>query len=317
MNYFVGAYASSPNVVSWDPELESRYYQALKRMPNVKGLEHPFTGALHPQDDEWFLKNIKPEWKFLFTCVPGIMAALGNNPKFGIASDDEAGRQEALAFMQKACAAIGKLNQHLGREAVQAIQIQTAPNRSKASGSAQALEQSLLTMLEWDWHGAQLVIEHCDTLVEGQTPAKGFLTIEDEIAVIESVNAKQSTNMGIVVNWGRSVIETRNVEGAIEHINLLKQHNLLAGLMFSGVSDQNTEYGQWKDSHMPPAPNAELLAGAEHSLMTEGEMLKSLAASDAANLPIVGIKLGIRPKTMSLEDRLAHIKDCLAALERY
>lgn len=316
MRYFVGAYASSPNVSGWDPELESSYYQALKSIPEIKGLEHPFTGNLHTNDDQWFLDNLDPKWQFLFTCVPGNMGALAKNPNFGIASDDEASRQEALSFMKKACDAIAKLNGHLGRQAVQAIEIQTAPNRSKAQGTADALQKSLETMLQWDWQGAQLVIEHCDTLVEGQTPAKGFLTIEDEIAVIKKLNASQSANVGMVVNWGRSVIETRRVTGANEHIELLKQEGVLSGLMFSGVSAQDTEYGVWADTHMPPAPNDKLLAGAAGSLMTEEQMHFSLAAC-GDELSIVGIKLGIRPKTMPLVERVATIRDCLAVLERF
>ncbi|WP_158969691.1 DUF4862 family protein [Paraglaciecola sp. L3A3] len=317
MQYFVGAYATSPNVSTWDPELETCYYQQLKVMPNVKGLEHPFTGKLHANDDDWFLANIDTTWQFLFTCVPGNMGALAKNPHFGIASDDAAGRAEALDFMRKACAAIAKLNAHLGRQAVQAVEIQTAPDRSKASGSKASLKKSLETMLQWDWQGAQLVIEHCDTLVEGQVPAKGFLTIEDEIAVLTELNVNNPTPVGMVMNWGRSVIETRNTHGAIEHVKLLKKHNLLTGVMFSGVSDQDTEYGQWLDTHMPPTPNAQLMTGAEHSLMTEQQMLNTLAACGDESLPIVGIKLGIRPRSMPLEKRVAHIRDCLAALERY
>ncbi|MDU0355618.1 DUF4862 family protein [Paraglaciecola aquimarina] len=317
MQYFVGAYATSPNVSSWDPDLETNYYQQLKARPNIKGLEHPFVGKLHAHDDEWFLTNIDPNWQFLFTCVPGNMGALAKDPNFGIASDDEAGRGKALEFMQKACNAVGQLNAHLGRQAVQAVEIQTAPNRSHASGSSAALKKSLDIMLQWDWQGAQLVIEHCDTLVEGQKPAKGFLSIKDEIAVVKAVNAERAANIGMVVNWGRSVIEARSVGAANQHIELLKSEGLLAGLMFSGVSDQNTEYGAWSDSHMPPAPNEKLMAGAVGSLMTEKEMISSLAASDAENLSIVGIKLGIRPRDMSLDDRVNHISDCLAALERY
>ncbi|MCF2950078.1 DUF4862 family protein [Paraglaciecola aquimarina] len=320
MQYFVGAYATSPCALGWDPELESSYYQELKKLPNVKGLEHPFTGKLHSNDDEWFLQNLDPNWQYLFTCVPGNMNALGQNPNFGIASDDEAGRQEALSFMQKACEAITKLNGHLGRQAVQAIEIQTAPDRSKARGSIVALEKSLKTMLQWDWQGAQLVIEHCDTLVKDQVPAKGFLTIEDEISVVREVNATISNPdqkpVGMIVNWGRSVIETRNTQGAIEHIQLLKDNQLLSGLMFSGVSDQETEYVAWADTHMPPAPNDKLQAGATDSLMTEQEMHASLAA--CGEVPsIVGIKLGIRPKSMPMLERVAHIRDCLEALERF
>jgi hypothetical protein len=184
-------------------------------------------------------------------------------------------------------------------------------------GSASALQASLQEMLEWDWQGAKLVIEHCDALVDGQTPAKGFLSLEDEITVVNNINETAGNAVGIVVNWGRSVIETRSVEGALDHINLLKSHNLLSGVMFSGGSDQDTEYGKWKDSHMPPAPNQLIQFGALTSLMTQQEMQRCLQASSIdTNSPdaIVGIKLGIRPRETGVEDRIAYIRDALAAL---
>ena len=316
MGYFVGAYASSPNVSGWDPELESAYYDALKNTPSVKGLEHPFLGKLHPHDDDWFLQNIDTNWQFVFTCIPGIMSALDNNPQFGLASTDSVGRQQAIDFMQSAQQAVAKLNAHAGRQVVKAIEIQTAPNRQRASSSVDALVSSLETIREWDWQGAQLIIEHCDTLIEGQKPAKGFLTIEDEIKALKRLNLGSSSKISMLVNWGRSVIETRSEQGALDHIALLKANNLLAGLMFSGVSEQTTEYGEWADTHMPPAPNNKLVTGAAGSLLTEQQMHDCMLAAGHQSLPILGIKLGIRPTSCDLEQRVNYIKDCLAAMER-
>jgi hypothetical protein len=317
VRYYVGAYASSPNTSGWDPELEKSYYGQLKTQTNIRGLEHPFLGQLHEYDDDWFLANIDPAWDFVFTCVPGIMNALADNPLFGVASDDAEGREQALAFMQKACLAIGKLNQYLGRNGVKAIQVQTAPKRNVASSSAESLQASLETMLSWDWQGAQIVIEHCDALVPEHPPAKGFLSLDDEINVVTAVNSQQSMFLGIVINWGRSVLETRSTEGAIEHIKKAKAHGILSGVMFSGVSDQENEFGAWRDSHMPPAKANSHSIGAEHSLMTEQEMHKCLAAADAHKLAIVGIKLGIRPVETSLDKRLAYNQDALAILDRF
>ena len=317
MAYFVGAYATSPNVSGWDAELEKNYYEQLKTLNNVKGLEHPFIGSLHNHDDEWFLKNIDPNWDFVFTCVPGIMGALSNNPHFGIASNHEKGREEALLFMRKARDAIAKLNGHLGRKAVCAIEIQTAPNQSKAPSSKQALLASLTTMLEWDWQGAQILIEHCDTFVEGQIPSKGFLKLEDEIEVLNKINKQVELPLALVINWGRSVLETRRCDGAIEHIKLARANGLLQGLMFSGVSDQDSEYGAWKDSHMPAAKVTDDSFGAEHSLLTEKEIHRCLAACDGELPPILGIKIGVRPLETSVDDRVAYIRDTLAILDGY
>ncbi|WP_215396842.1 DUF4862 family protein [Rheinheimera oceanensis] len=320
MQYYLGAYAASPNHSGWDPMLETAYYNELKALPNIKGLEHPFLGALHQHDDNWFLANIDPQWHYVFTCIPGIMNALGQNPMFGIASDDEAGRLAALNFMQQACTAIGKLNAHLGRQAVTAIQIQTAPARHKASSSKSALMASLRTMLSWNWHGARIVIEHCDAYLASQTPSKGFLALSDELDVITQLNTElgKEQQLGMVINWGRSVFETRRVAGAVEHIQAVQAAGVLSGLMFSGVSDQDSEYGAWRDSHQPPQSSGLVVNGEPGSWMTEQAMHSCLAAcNDAAGLPVLGAKIGIRPHSADIRQRMGYIRDTLAILDRY
>lgn len=317
MSYYVGAYASSPCTAGWDPELEASYYNELKALSNVKGLEHPFFGeSLHAHDDEWFLNNISPDWDFVFTCVPGTMGNMGKNPDFGIASDDEAGRKSALEFLGKARDAVEKLNKHAGRQAVQAVEIQTAPNQSKAKSSAASLQKSLEELAGWDWQGARLVIEHCDANVEGHTPAKGFLPLSDEIKAIKAVNEAQNADLGIVINWGRSVIETRSEDGAVDHIQQAKDAGLLAGVMFSGVSAEETAYGTWADTHMPAAPAEGGKIGAEGSLMSEAQIHKCVKAADAKSLPVLGVKIGIRPKDESVENRVAYNREVLAMIER-
>ena len=320
MKYTLGAYAASPNHSGWDAALETAFYNELKALPNVKGLEHPFLGRLHQHDDDWFLANVAPDWDYVFTCIPGIMNALGQNPLFGIASDDEAGRLAALDFMQQACAAIGKLNAHLGRQAVTAIQIQTAPARHKAQSSKAALQASLETMLQWDWQGAKIVIEHCDALVDSHAASKGFLTLDAELEVITQLNTQLSSKqqLGMVINWGRSVFETRRVEGALEHIQAAQAAGVLSGVMFSGVSDQDSEYGAWRDSHQPPKQSALVQHGEPGSWMTEQAMHNCLAACDDPQaLPVLGAKIGIRPHSAGIAQRIGIVRDTLAILDRY
>lgn len=318
MKYYLGAYAASPNQTGWDAELEMAYYDELKKLPQLKGLEHPFLGRLHQHDDDWFLANIDPQWDYVFTCIPGIMNALAHNPLFGLASVDESGRQAALDFMQQACAAIGKLNAHLRRQAVTAIQIQTAPARNKAPSSKAALLASLNTMLEWDWQGALIVIEHCDAYVPGHMPSKGFLALPDELDVLTAVNATlpASQQLGMVINWGRSVFETRRSDGALQHLVAAQAAGVLSGLMFSGVSDQDSEYGAWRDSHQPPQASALVQPGEPGSWMTEQAMAQCLAACKAADLLILGAKIGIRPHSADINLRLAYIRATLAILQR-
>lgn len=317
MKYFVAAYSTSPSKRGWDAEAESDYYAQLKSLSSVRGLEHPFAGKLHGHDDEWFLKNISPDWDYVFTCVPGIMGALSNDPKFGIASTDEGGRKAALDFMQSARDTIEKLTAHLGRQAVQAIEVQTAPSRTQASSSAEALTASLDTMLKWDWCGARIAIEHCDALVETHAPSKGFLALEDEIKVLHQLNQSSNASLGLVINWGRSVLEARSARGALNHIKQSKEAGLLAGLMFSGASSEESEYGVWKDTHMPPVPYEEGAFGAPESLLTVEEIHACLAECGDQLPEIVGIKLGIRPRDADVATRVACNKNALDILEAF
>ena len=89
MQYFLGAYAASPNISGWDPDLEAAYYRSLATLASVKGLEHPFLGQLHQYDDNWFLQQLAPHWDYVFTTIPGVMNALAQQPGFGLASTDE------------------------------------------------------------------------------------------------------------------------------------------------------------------------------------------------------------------------------------
>lgn len=315
--FYVGAYATAPVTPSWDPEVQRAFFGGLKAIPTIRGLEHPFTGALHGHNDAWFLANIDPEWDFVFTGIPGVMGRLGEDARFGIASSAEAGRQAALAFYQQARQAIHKLNRHLGRQAVKAMMIHTAPRPAEGvRPDAAALAASLQEMVSWDWDGAALVIEHCDTHIEGQVPSKGFLTIDAEIAAIAEVNRNTGGNLGLCINWGRSALETRSVDGPLQHIAAARAAGLLRGLMFSGVSGAAGPYGAWADTHMPPAGAAEAGAFEPSSMLTEVEIRRCVQAADPQALDYLGIKIGVRPESLNGEERLAYIQSALDMLQR-
>ncbi len=315
--YIVGAYATAPQTEQWDAQVQADYLNGIKGLANVAGIEHAFAGHLHPEDDAWFLENVNPEWEFVFTGVPGIMGNIGRNPLFGIASDDSSGRQEALRFYEKMRMAVLKLNSHLNRNAVSFVQLHTSPNRAVADSSSTSLMKSLLEIQSWDWGGAQLVIEHCDAYVDGQKPSKGFLSIDDELSAIASVNNASGSTIGISINWGRSALETRSVEGPLAHIRLARESGLLRGLMFSGVSNVTGPYGMWEDTHMPPAlplEEGEDVYFSADSLLTKHEISRCLAAADGANLCYLGIKIGVRPRTLSALERVACNRNTLAML---
>ncbi len=317
MKYILGAYATAPSSPAWNPELQSEYFEHLKALDNISGLEHPFAGSLHEFDDDWFLANIDPQWTFVFTGIPGVVQRIGEDPEFGLAADVEAGRQAALAFYEQARQAVLKLNRHLGRQAVQFVQLHTSPSRVTAtSSSAKALQASLETLQSCDWDGAKLVIEHCDAFVEGHSPSKGFLTIEEEISAIDAVNQHLGSDIGICVNWGRSALETRSTQGPLEHIAKARSAGLLRCLMFSGASAAESPYGVWKDSHMPPAQAFGSSHYASESLLTATEIEKCLQASDYQNLDYLGVKIGARPATLTAAERAAFNRDALAILDK-
>lgn len=317
MQYFLGAYAASPNTTGWDPDLEAAYYRSLASLASVKGLEHPFLGQLHQYDDNWFLQQLAPHWDYVFTTIPGVMNALAQQPGFGLASTDEAGRQAALQFMRSAQQAVRKLNQHLGRRAVTAIMLHSAPARNKVAGNAECFAASLQELLSWDWQGARLVVEHCDAYLPPQVPSKGFLSLQDELVVLSQLKQQGTANLGVVINWGRSVFEGRDPTTAVQHLQAAKTAGLLAGLMFSGVSDAESEYGAWRDSHQPIRNALQPELGSPVSWLTEQQVAAALAAAAPLQaLTVLGLKIGVRPHTANLAERLALLQAQLNILQQ-
>ncbi|WP_078086102.1 DUF4862 family protein [Microbulbifer mangrovi] len=315
MKYILAAYATAPVTDTWQPELQASYLDEIRQLHNIRGIEHPFTGQLHPHDDDWFLAHIDPNWDFVFTGVPGIMARLGENAAFGIASDDPSGREAGLEFYRQMCTAVKKLNAHLNRKAVDFIQLHTSPNRTRASASTESLKASLREILSWDWDGAELVIEHCDAFSERMESEKGFLSLADEITAISEVNKELGTDLGISINWGRSALEARSTEGPLEHLRQARAAGMLRGFMFSGISDKETPYGVWRDSHMPPT---EIFKGGNFepaSLLTKEQMALSLELANWQQLDFLGVKIGLRPMDASVETRVAYNRDTLAAID--
>lgn len=93
--FIVGAYTSSPNLFSWDESLEKDFFGQIKNLDNLRGLEIPFWGeSLHPNNDDYFLSLLEPEWEHVITCVPGTMKRLEIDPKFGLASLFERRKQK-------------------------------------------------------------------------------------------------------------------------------------------------------------------------------------------------------------------------------
>ncbi len=318
MKYIIGAYATAPSLNSNDKSLESSFYNKLiKSIPQIEGLELPFFGSsIHQFGSDFLLKFIKPEWNNVLTCIPGVMANLSKNPHFGIASDNNHGRVDAVDMYKRANQFVHKINDIYGKQSIIAVQLSTAPSTpfKGVSSSKKSLVKSMNEILNLDWQGAKIVIEHVDSSCNNLAFEKGFLTLKNEIEVLSTFS--DIYDVGITINWARSAIEGKDIYMPLEHIKLAIKSNLLRGLIFSGVSDNDKNYGCWKDMHMPFAKSYDVKYFEENSLLTHENISKTLKLVDLNALDYLGIKLLSMPlNTFDIDRRVGVNKDAIFILE--
>ncbi|MFC7624089.1 DUF4862 family protein [Microlunatus sp. GCM10028923] len=246
MRLIAGAYPAAP------PESadQAAFLSRLTESDLIGGLELPFID----DEERWLAGALPTEWRHVVTAAPVTGIRSRNDPAYGLASTDPAGRREAVAVTRSIRDAIERSGL-----TVAAIELQSAPSRT---GTPEALAESLSEIADWDWSGAAILLEHCDAVMAGHEPEKGFLALADELSVARDLG------LGVVINWARSVIETRSPEGAVAHVR--EAGELLSGLIFSGVADVPLNgHSAWVDAHLPPAPiePASLLT-AEHIART-------------------------------------------------
>lgn len=297
-NLFVSAYITAPGD---DPQQEDAFFDAVAGL-DIGGLEF----ALAPEgartlDPTWIDQHVLPAWDLVVTLVPTMMVRLGTEPAYGLASDDETQRARALADVARARDLATSLAQTHGRRRVSAIEIHTAPG--PVLGSREAFTRSLDEILTWDLAGAELLVEHCDAHVPGQTAAKGFFTLEDELAVVQGYGLAPDV-LGMCVNWGRSAIEGRDPALAVEHTRAVADAGLLRALVLSGATDVATPWGPaWTDMHIPPRGDDATLAGSAASLLGPDEIAATLKA--AGDVPRIGLKYAVRPQDTDVDTRVA------------
>lgn len=316
MSFYIGAYGISPSATQQDPDRESAFIEGLKALPFVRGLELPhYASTLDRWDEDFFFARADPAWDYVVTTLPALFAALREQPRFGLASTDDAGREAALAGIEAARTSVRRTHDRLGRQAVRAVEVHSGPSRGwlDGTGSKERFADSLARIASADWDGAEIVVEHCDAAVVGQPHEKGFLRIADEIAAIGAANAR-GHRIGASINWGRSGIELRGGERVHEHVRQLAEAGLLRGLIFSGCSGADTPFGAWKDTHMPPVRERYVTAGADGSLLDERAMIDSLRAAGDADLAFLGIKIAARPVDTPVPQRLELLRSALTML---
>ena len=295
----VAAYAAVPPG-PFDGRGESAVYNGLSAL-GVGGLELPFFGALHRHDEGFLLGQLRPEWDLVLTTLPGTMDRLKEAPAFGLAATGAEGRTRALGFLESALRAVERIEAALGRPAVAAVEVHSAP---RPAHSAESFARSLSELRRWDWRGAALLVEHCDRARPAGDHDKGFLTLGEEVDAV--LGSSGPTPAACSLNWGRSALEGRSAKTPLKHVARLQAAGLYGGLVFSGVTPSHPDYGTWKDSHAP------FSTSCPASLLTPQAAAAALALGAP---PLLGLKVQPLPAALSVPARLAVVADGLAALE--
>lgn len=311
----VGAYAayssSKDKGICW-PILEE-----LSCLDFVGGLEVPVTKQFQIFDSgtqdtlSRFLTLLRPGWRNIVTLIPGTMQLLQDFPRFGLASNDEQGRNQATEYARSIHRQVMEINQARGELVIEAIELHSAPVAS-AGSSVDSLVRSLREICSWDWQGVNLFLEHCDRYQRQFPVAKGFLSLEEEFRAWEVL---AQGGLQLLINWGRSALEARDPENPQRQIQLLRSRggaaNALGALMFSGVTPQDPLYGEWLDSHAP------FTAHCPNSLMTRERVVKCLKAIGPEVR--LGFKIQALPASMPTQQRVELIRrsgefllDCIA-----
>lgn len=303
--WIVSAYNAAPPG-GWAPGLETRFLDEVCALPGVAGLELPFPGRLDPRLESWFLRAA-PTHCATLTTIPDTMARLAHTPAHGLASTDDWQRRAAVARLARAAETVRRLNDRTARQSVLAVTVYSAPRLRSGHSSAAALTASLREIAQWEWDGAQLLLEHCDAPIRDRPVVKGFLPLGSELAAVAAANADADLPIGVLVNWGRSALEQRSATGGIGHVIKARAAGLLAALTFSGCAPVDTAHGTaWDDCHLPPAP---ICPG---SLLTRDWIAATLRA--AGDEPILhGLKVSA-PRTATPAARLATVAGSLAAV---
>lgn len=223
----------------------------------------------------------------LVSAVPGTTTHNAADPDFGLASTDPDGRERALVWARKMADDVKALV--ADGHPIRAVQLHSAP--TGRAGRSEFLA-SLTELADLDWGGALLWIEHCDAWVEGQAPQKGYLTLGEELEILDELKAvRPDAGWGLVINWARSAIEGRSARTPLEHIKVARASGWLRHVGFSSCSDVATAFGvPWVDAHLPFAGTAHAPEGTQ----LDAELLGECLAACGEDVTL-GLKLGLRP----------------------
>ncbi|QYM64071.1 DUF4862 family protein [Microbacterium sp. Se5.02b] len=307
----LGAYAAEPRRPALDERSERRWFQALAAVEGAHGLEVFFRGTLHPRGPEHLAQLLPEGWHLVVTALPQAIAGSTTDPRYGLASKHADGRHAAVDDIRRLLAETRRLDAVLGRTAVRAIELHSAPRAiDGVSSDASALALSLRELTDAA-EGTPLIVEHCDALVAGQAPIKGYLSLAAEQAAVDEAQDGGAVS-GQSVNWGRSAIEGRSARTPVEHVRHLVRAGTLSGLMFSGAPSTAGPLGAaWDDLHNP------LRSDDPASLLDGGGVGMTLAEIDAASwdrMLFLGAKVQDPEDSVEFERRLAPLTRAIGAI---
>jgi Domain of unknown function (DUF4862) len=284
MSVIVGAYPAQPQ------DQQQEFYRQLGGIAAIRGLELPYG----PAGGIPWPAGAPDSWSMVVTAIPGTMKRLAADPSFGLASENAQGRREALTFVAGLRNDVAALTE--GGRVVEAVELHSAPS---LHSSASSLEESLREILDWDWGNTSVLIEHCDAPRQDSKPEKGFLTFDEELDVVRSLRGRGFGRVGVLVNWARSVIESRQTKTPVDQLSQARAAGVLGGVMFSGCSAEATEFGYpWIDAHLPAV---EVEGAPASSLLNRHEIQRCLAA--AGPVPVTGFKIGLPAHGLSPQER--------------
>ena len=290
--FVVGAYPMLP------PDDEDRQgaaalYAALADLGWVDGIELPFREALDAPTP-WLVEQLAGRFtQCVVTAIPGTMGRAGADPAFGLASPDDDGRGQALAYTRSLLEAVDRLHEAAGQQLVTRVELHSAPHHQ---AGAEAFHASLSELVEdFDSRDLGMIVEHCDAEGGVGPSEKAFLPLSQEIA------ACRDTPALITVNWGRSVIESHDPVTPEHHVRELVEAGSLGGVMISGAGPERTQWAwAWADAHLP-------LAEHEPTSWLTPERVAATMCAASGSQTYEGLKINT-PASASLEDKLAWVR---------
>lgn len=311
----LGAYASLPDT----REEQEDYYRLLAELPNVRGLELPYRSDLGGEYGiDWLVARLAPHWdRNVVTTIPGTMTRVRETGVFGLASTNADGRRAALDFTRGVRDGIESLREAAGADVVAAVELHSAPSGAPGvDHDAEAFGESLAELVNWDWGGATILVEHCDAYVAPELGEKRLLDLEEELDVVRALNRPQ---VRVSLNWGRSALEARDADAPLQHIHLARGAEALEGVIFSGAGPADTRYAKaWMDGHLPLDVDepASVMSAERVRACSEAALEPKSTKVDGAPAAYLGAKCQV-PAEASLSERatmLAHILEATGVL---